>query len=258
MLRIAKALETAFRTAAGLLILPAAFFLASTVALLLAALGVPTARLHWIYTSVAWLCLRIGGTRLEVAGEEVAPGAYVVVSNHESMWDAPCVVAGLPELILRFVAKREVMRIPVFGPALRLTGNVSVTRSETAEDVDRLRQGMSERAPEVSMLFFAEGTRSRDGALHPFKTGAFATALASGLPILPVALAGTFAIWPKGSLRLRRAPVVMVIGQLVPVDGLGFEDRAGLRDDVHHTVSILRERAHELLRAQGGELGGID
>ena len=88
--------------------------------------------------------------------------------------------------------------------------------------------------------------------------GAFATALASGLPILPVALAGTFAIWPKGSLRLRRAPVVMVIGQPVPVDGLGFEDRAGLRDIAHHKVSNLRARARELLRAQGGEPGGID
>ncbi|MEE9279949.1 MAG: lysophospholipid acyltransferase family protein [Myxococcota bacterium] len=258
MLRIAKALETALRTAVGLLILPAAFFLASTVALLLAALGVPTTRLHWIYASVAWLCLRIGGTRLEVAGEEVARGAYIVVSNHESMWDAPCVVAGLPELILRFVAKREVMRIPVFGQALRLTGNVSVTRSKTAGDVDRLRQGMGERAPEVSMLFFAEGTRSRDGALQPFKMGAFATALASGLPILPVALAGTYAIWPKGSLRLRRARVVMVIGQPVPLGDLGLEDRAGLRDKVHHTVSNLRDRARELLRAQGCEPGGIE
>ena len=114
------------------------------------------------------------------------------------------------------------------------------------------------RRPDVSVLFFAEGTRSRDGALHPFKMGAFATALAARLPILPVAIAGTYAIWPKGILRLRRGPVVLAIGEPISVEGLAFDDRAALRDQVHHIVSKLRAQARRAVRAGGHDPGGLD
>lgn len=247
------------RTVVGVAVLPGALLLGSMVALPLSLLRVPTGRLHWIFRACAWFCLRVGGTRLYVEGaDHLAGGPYVVVSNHESMWDAPCVVAGLSRLVLRFVAKQSVMRIPVFGHALRLTGNVSVVRTETEEDVRRLRRAMQDRARQVSVLFFAEGTRSRDGALHPFKMGPFATALASGLPVLPVGLAGTLAVLPPDKLRLRRGPAALVIGEPVPTEGLDIGDRVRLRDDVHCIVSHLRGRARALVRAHGGDPGGVD
>ena len=260
MLRTAVTFETAVRTAAGVVLLPATFLVCSAIALALSALGVPPRRLHRVYTACAWVCLRVGGTRLQITGtRHLEPGrAYVVVANHESMWDAPCAVAGLSQLTLRFIAKSSIMRIPVFGPALRRTGNVSVVRTETGSDVNRIREGMEQRAPDVSVLFFAEGTRSRDGALHPFKMGAFATALAARLPILPVAIAGTYAIWPKGILRLRRGPVVLAVGEPISVEGLAFDDRAALRDQVHHIVSRLRAQARRAVRAGGHDPGGLD
>ena len=98
----------------------------------------------------------------------------------------------------------------------------------------RLQEGMSERDPDVSILFFAEGNRARDGSYRAFKMGAFATALDVKLPILPIAVAGTFAIWPAGTFWLHPRPVVLEIGAPIPVEGYaGSGDRTRLRDETH-------------------------
>jgi 1-acyl-sn-glycerol-3-phosphate acyltransferase len=232
----------------------------SSAAILRALRGAPVERVHRCYVGFARFGVRVGGTELLVRGaDRIAAGqAYVVVMNHESAWDPICVVAGLPDLFLRFVAKGQLIRIPIFGNALALTGNVRVERTRTGGDVSRIREGMGRRDPAVSVLFFAEGTRSRDGALQPFRMGAFATALASGLPILPVAAAGTYAIWPKGTLRLPRRPVAIEVGEPISTDGMTFEDRVALRDRTHAAMVELRAAARQRLRASGHEPGGID
>jgi len=206
------------------------------------------------------VCLRVGGTRLLVHGvERTEPGrAHVVVANHESGWDPVCLLAGLPQLVLRFIAKRQFMDIPVLGQALRLTGNVRVVRTETKGDMERIHTGMDRRDPAVSILFFAEGRRSRDGALHPFKMGAFVTALGYGLPILPVAITGTRPIWARGVVRLRRGTVAIEVGEPIPIEGLAPGDRKLLRERGFAAVARLRARARQRLRDLGIDPGGID
>jgi 1-acyl-sn-glycerol-3-phosphate acyltransferase len=253
-------LETALRTVLGCVVLPVGILIGSTLALVLALLGIPPSRVHLIYLACARLCLWVGGTRLEVQDAHHMDGsrAFVVVPNHESNWDGPCVTAGLSRLTLRFVAKSQLMRIPVFGHAMRLTGNVAVVRTDTERDVRELGTAMSQWVPGVSVVFFAEGTRSSDGALYPFKMGAFATALGKGLPILPVGIAGTYTIWPKGAFRLRRGLVVIKVGRPILTDGLSYEDHAALRDCTFESVSRLRADARARLRANGSDPGGID
>jgi 1-acyl-sn-glycerol-3-phosphate acyltransferase len=248
------------RTCVALVVLPVALALYSSAAILRALRGAPAARVHRAYVGFASFCRRVGGTRLMLRGaDRIAAGqSYVVVVNHESAWDPICVVAALPDLCLRFVAKGPLMRIPIFGRALALTGNVRVERTQTAGDVSRIREGMNRRDPAVSVLFFAEGGRSRDGALQPFKMGAFATALASGLPVLPIAVAGTYAIWPKGTLRLARRPVAIEVGEPISTAGLTFENRAALRDQTHAALTELRASARRRLRSSGNEPGGVD
>lgn len=252
--------ETVARTALGLVLLPLTIVLGSAVAVLLALLGAPARRLDAIYAGCARVCRFVAGTRLLV---RLSPRfdprtAYVVVANHESMWDPVCLVEVFLPLTLRFVAKRGVLQLPVFGHALRLTGNVGVVRTNTAADVGAIQRLMDAREPGTSVLFFAEGTRSRDGALHPFKQGAFATALGYGLPILPVGIAGTYAIWPKGRLRLRRAPVAVEVGDPIATHGLGWDDRNALRERTFAAVSALRGVARARLRSAGFEPGGAD
>jgi 1-acyl-sn-glycerol-3-phosphate acyltransferase len=258
--RFLESLGTFLRTAVAVAALPIAIFVYSLAAIGLALAGARPARIHAVYVSICQFCLLVGGTRLLVRGvDRIGPGQpYVVVVNHEGNWDPLCLIAGLPGLVLRFVAKRQFMDIPVLGQALRLTGNVRVVRSETRGDTARIRTVMAERDPEVSILFFAEGRRSRDGALHPFKLGAFATALGYGLPILPIAVAGTRPIWLRGTLRIRQGTVAIEIGEPISTRGLGYEDRHALRDRAFETVQTLRTRARERLRELGVDPGGID
>lgn len=255
-----SAVETALRTAAGLVVLPTSIFLGSALALALTLIGVPSRRLHWIYVGCSRLCLWIGGTRVEILEARTldVSRAYVVVPNHESTWDLPCITLGLAKLTLRFVAKHQVMRVPVFGQALRLTGNISVVRTDTTKDVDEIWKVMDRRQPGVSVVFFAEGTRSSDGAMHQFRAGAFATALSYGLPILPVGIAGTYAIWPKGAPALRRGPVVIKVGRPIETEGLTYEDREALRERTFECVARLRAEARAALRASGSDPRGID
>jgi 1-acyl-sn-glycerol-3-phosphate acyltransferase len=253
-------LDTLWRTSLGLVVLPLALIIASLAALGLALGGGPRRWIDAVYVGYARLCVWFAGTPVLVHGRaHLEPGrAYVVVANHESSWDPVALTAGLAPLALRWVVKRQIIAIPVFGRALLRTGNVRVVRADTEGDVARIRAEMARRPRDVSMIFFAEGTRSRDGALQPFKKGAFVTAISWGLPVLPVGIAGTRRIWAPGSLRLRSGPVVLEVGAPISVDGLTLADRDRLRDAAYAAVSGLRTRARRRLRALGVEPGGPD
>lgn len=259
-MRLPEPIDTPLRTAFGLLVLPAALILYSAAVMLLVLRGAQPERIHSLYVRYARLCTRFAGTKLEIHGlANIEPSQpYVVVLNHESALDPVYITLALSDLVVRFVAKAQTMAIPVLGHALRRTGNVSVVRTDTAYDVKELQRAMARRHPRVSFLFCAEGTRSRDGALHAFKMGAFATALDYHLPILPCAIAGNYAIWPKGTVRLRRGIVVIEVGAPIPIEGLTPGDRAALRDRTHEAVAKLRASARARLRARGVEPGGID
>ncbi len=232
----------------------------SAGALLQVLAGIRGVRTHWAYATFSRAFLWIAGTRLFVHGSEHADAdaAYVVVSNHESNLDPFVLVHGLPQLRLRFVVKRQIMQIPLFGLALQRTGNVTVHRTPGSGDIRRIEDTMSAREPEISLIFFAEGTRDREGAFRPFKKGAFVTAINSGLPILPVALAGTFQSFPPTRFLLRRAGVALEVGAPIKTAGLRMQDRDALLIDVQKRVGELRTSARARVRAEGFDPGGKD
>lgn len=248
------------RGLAALVLLPLNLVFWSAAALLYAFLGATPRAASRPYRNFSRVCLIVGGTDVERHGIEhlQAGQAYVIVSNHESNWDPPTIVASLSELVIRFVVKRQLLSVPVFGAALRRTGNIAVERTRSGADVKRIKEVMSQRDPDVSILFFAEGNRARDGSYRPFKMGAFATALDFKLPILPIAVAGTYAIWRPETIWVRRGSVVLEIGEPIPVEGLGSDDRMALRDRTHEAVAELRRRARARLRARGIDPGGVD
>ena len=254
-----ESLGTWIRTAFCVVLLPIGLIGYSALAVVFSAL-----RAHrWVdacYTQFAALCLWFSGSALHVRGlENLKPGQdYVIVANHESNYDPPGLLVALKGLRVRFVIKRQIMAIPVFGHALRATGNVLVERSNMAGDVARIRELMSERPPGVSMLFYAEGSRARDGRFGEFKKGAFATAIAYGLPVLPIGHAGAYRIWTPLLLRIRKVPMAIEIGRPIPVDGLDLRDRDKLRDRVHAEVRELRRIARDRLRQLGHDPGGRD
>lgn len=170
-----------------------------------------------------WL-LKLAGIELEVS---IAAGAdpeatYVLVGNHQSHFDVPCIMAAWPGPV-RFVAKRSLFAIPLFGQALAAVGHISVVRGDSEQARAALRKAIGPLQQWVSVLFFAEGTRSRDGRLQPFKKGCLAMAESAQVPVAPVGVLGTRAVLPRDSGWI--APGVVRIHFGAPVEGMQSTDR---------------------------------
>jgi len=127
---------------------------------------------------------------------------YVFVSNHASLFDIIAVVVGVDRRI-RFIAKKEVARIPVFGWAAA-RANIMVDRRSGPDGVRSLERAARRIALGESVIMFAEGTRTVDGNLLPFKRGAFSLAMRAGVPVVPLTILGSYHVMRKGELKVRK------------------------------------------------------
>lgn len=210
------------------------FTLAWTAVLIpiaLAGAAVAGERFAWRMAHRLWApgLLRGAGARLVVTGREHvdAARAQFVVANHQSWIDVPALFRALP-VPLHFLAKHELGAVPLLGWYIRATGMVLVDRGARRRATAAVERAARLLASGRSVVSFPEGTRSRDGALRPFKSGAFGAALATGAPVLPVALVGAGAVLPAGGFRVRPGPIEVRVG--APIDPAPFapDDRAGL------------------------------
>ncbi|WP_024334027.1 lysophospholipid acyltransferase family protein [Desulfotignum balticum] len=142
--------------------------------------------------------------------------AYVVVANHQSMVDIP-VIHGFMGLHIKWVMKQELRKIPVFGTACHYLGCIFIDRSRHDAAIQSIRQAKKRMSVKASVLFFAEGTRSRDGQVQPFKKGAFVFARETGLPVLPVTIKHSREVLPPDSLNLIPGPVEIIVHRPVYV-----------------------------------------
>jgi 1-acyl-sn-glycerol-3-phosphate acyltransferase len=147
--------------------------------------------------------------------------AYVFMSNHRSQYDILAVVAALDEFQLRWVAKKELTRVPVFGWALKHTGHIIIDRSDHVQAVRSLSAAREQMLDGISVVIFPEGTRSPAGqVLLPLKKGGFMLALEAGFPIVPVVVRGSREILPRGSWRPEPGEVEVIVGEPIPVAGV--------------------------------------
>lgn len=161
--------------------------------------------------------------------------AYVFVSNHASLFDIIAVVVGISRHI-RFVAKKEIAKIPIFGWAVS-GPNIMVDRKSGLDGARSLEKAAKRVAEGVSFILFAEGTRSRDGRLKPFKRGAFSLAIESGVPLVPLTILGSYDIMPKGSLNVRKGEITILVDS--PIDVSEYRGRQG--------AFALMNRVHEII-----------
>jgi 1-acyl-sn-glycerol-3-phosphate acyltransferase len=166
---------------------------------------------HGCARTWSWLILKTTGVRVVVDGlERVTPGTtYVFVSNHQSIYDTPVIFASLP-FQLRIIAKTSLARFPVLGWHLRRGGHLFVDRQHP-DRAGILRRWRALVSDGLSLLIFAEGTRSQDGRVGRFKAGSFLLAIQAGLPIVPLAVINTRQVMPKGRLRTEPANVRLVV-----------------------------------------------
>jgi 1-acyl-sn-glycerol-3-phosphate acyltransferase len=195
----------------------------------------------------AWsrLILKTTGVRVTVRGlERVTPGTtYVFVSNHQSIYDTPVVFASLP-FQLRIIAKESLARFPVLGWHLRRGGHLFVDRHhpDRAGILKRWRALVSEG---LSLVIYAEGTRSATGRVGRFKAGSFLLAIQAGLPVVPLAVINTRRVMPKGRLRTEPADVMLVVHDAIQppaLDAPTVRDAKAFADQVHAIVARTVEK----------------
>ncbi len=179
------------------------------------------------------------GIKLEVAGlDRLDRGApYVFMSNHLSFLDAPLFVT-VADRPVRFVAKRFVFRIPVLGLGMHFAGYVPLDREGTGEGRKRIARAVELiRTQGYSFLVYPEGTRSPEGKPLPFRRGGFFLALDSGAQVVPVSIAGTYELMPRGSRRIRSGKVRIVIHEPIPVSGYSAETMPELMERVRAAIA---------------------
>ncbi len=177
----------------------------------------------WALTQL-WSAINLGisGVRVDTTrrGTLDPSRSYVFMSNHASHFDVLAVIEALPEFQLRWVAKRELADIPIFGWALRRAGHVIIDRSNPAAAMASLRAAKAIMDGGVSVMIFPEGTREEhDDQLLPLKSGGFVLALETGTSIVPVAVRRSREILPRDDWRIRSGTMEVVVGEPIPVDG---------------------------------------
>lgn len=205
--------------------------------------------LHWPGRKWSQWALWASGVRVTIEGaEHLDPSAaQVLVGNHQSWYDVFAVAGHLPRTY-HFVAKKELARIPIFGAAWRAAGHIAIDRSDKGSAIASLeRAGEKLKSEHSAVVIFAEGTRSSDDGLQPFKKGAFMLALHSGVPIVPFGVAGSRRILPKGGWRVRPGPIIVRFGAPIPTAGLTPLDREALIERVRAEVLRLRDEGRRQL-----------
>lgn len=173
--------------------------------------------------------------------ENLATGEpQIVVANHQSWFDVFALAAHLP-VRYRFVAKKELAEIPIYGKAWMACGHVSVDRGNREAAIQSLDQAWREVHEEkLTMVLFPEGTRSPDGKLKTFKKGAFVLAVQGQVPIVPIAVVGSRDVMPKGRFRISKGEITLRIGTPIPTKGSTIRDRNRLLKASWNAIAELK------------------
>jgi 1-acyl-sn-glycerol-3-phosphate acyltransferase len=164
---------------------------------------------------------------------------YIIVCNHLSQADIP-LISNLP-WEMKWVAKKELFEVPVVGWMMRLAGDISVDRSASDRREATFKQARFYLERDCSVIFFPEGTRSRNGKLNRFAAGAFDLAISEGIPILPMVIDGTQNTLPKKSWKFGVAKQIK-LKILDPVDTSSYT-----REDIKNVSKLVRSRIAEQL-----------
>lgn len=159
----------------------------------------------------------------------------IYMTNHQSYFDILGLLAYLP-VDFKFLMKQELMKIPLFGFAMKRAGYIGIERNDPRKAVKSMQCAAERIRNGVSVLIFPEGTRSEDGRLQDFKRGGFKLALKSRCDIIPVVIQGSSHIMPKGSFTIRRGQFTLSIGKPILVADYSARDIEALMDRVREEM----------------------
>ena len=184
------------------------------------------------------VALFLAGTRIVVEGRDLLGDHRntVIVANHVSHLDAPVLLQALG-VDFRAVAKKEVFYVPFFNSVLRFAGFIEVDRADRVQATRAIARAVDALKGGACFLIFPEGTRSRTGALGPFKKGGFVVGMDAGSRIVPVALQGTGELMPRGGFRIRPGTVRVRVLDPVSAESYSYGDRDALVAEVRRRMA---------------------
>ena len=164
--------------------------------------------------------------RVEVIGREnvLVNRPQIFMANHQSDFDILIVLAYIPGQF-RWIVKKELFKIPIFGKAMKSAGYIEIDRQNHEKAMKSMEEAAQKIREGKSVMTFPEGTRSKDGTIKPFKQGMFHLAIQAGVPIVPISIIGAHEILPKRSLKIKPGRITMIIGRPVDVSGYTIETR---------------------------------
>lgn len=185
----------------------------------------------------ARMLLFIGGVRLEVEGREhLDPRRpYIFAANHQSQFDIFALLAAVP-VPFSWLAKDELFRIPLLGPAMKGAGYIPINRTDRRAAFASIDQAAARVREGTSIVIFPEGTRSLDGKLKTFKKGGFFLAIKSRQPVVPVSISGSFRVLAKRSFRVHRGTIRIHFSPPLPTDTLSPADKDRLIAEVRRLM----------------------
>lgn len=185
----------------------------------------------------AWLIIKTNRVRIQIEGFEkiVRTRSYVFIANHSSNLDPPAIALALHNQ-LRFVGKKSLAKIPVFGWAIKMARMILIDRSDSCHARETINKAVSELKNGISACFFAEGTRSLDGRLQKFKKGGVMLALKARLPIVPVTVVGSYKLLPKNAMHIKSGVVRIIVGDPIDTSAFSENDRDVLLDAVRSVI----------------------
>lgn len=191
---------------------------------------------YWAARQGCRIGLRLVGVRVDIRN---LPYAYrqpqaLFVANHVSNLEPPALFGALPRIAA--ITKRELLRIPMLGSAMRLGGFIGVDRKAKESRKEALEQALATLRRGISLLVFPEGTRNPGGPLLPFRPGPFQIAIASGVPVVPITVHGAAELMPKGTWFVRPGRIVLVFHPPVATAHLNLHDRMTLMRQIRETM----------------------
>ena len=162
--------------------------------------------------------ITFSGIKITVSGLENIPKKQPVIfaSNHQGAADILLCLALIPANF-RFAIKKELFKIPIFGWALKKCGYFVIDRASLLSVLKMTQDFVGVLEKGGSILIFPEGTRSRNGALGPFKQASLLAAPKAGVPVVPIAISGSYSILQRGSWVFERHPIKFSVGKPIKI-----------------------------------------
>jgi 1-acyl-sn-glycerol-3-phosphate acyltransferase len=186
------------------------------------------------------MILKTGFVPVHVDGlENVDPARPAVyAANHLSALDIPVLYGYIPGQF-RIMAKKELFRYPVLGWHLKRSGQIPIVYGDAHASVSSLKRAGRSLRHGLPLMVFPEGGRSPDGQLQPFLGGAFFAAIAEQVPVIPIAIVGTYELLPMNSFHALPGPVHVIIGRPIETTGMRLRDLDKLAAQVRAAIAEM-------------------